>query len=47
MLAIRSYFPSVSMDNLNVVFQRIKRFFQGMGAPGFCKVKQKESDIHH
>ena len=47
MHAIRFCFRSVLMDNLNVIFQRIIRFFQDMGAPGFCKVKQEESDILH
>ena len=45
--AVRSYFCSVLMGNLNVIFLYIIRLFQGIGAPGFCKVKQKDSDIRH
>ena len=35
------------MGNLNVIFLYIIRLFQGIGATGFCKVKQKDSDIRH
>ena len=35
------------MADLDTIFQWIVRFFQGMDAPGFCSVKQKESNICH
>ena len=35
------------MDNLNIIFQWIVRFFRDMGAPGFCNASQNQSDIGH